>query len=285
MLIAPLRLALGALRAAQPDLPEPANSIVRRAAALRLTGAERADEAAVLALRQRLQATASTIEVVDYGAGTHGGARPPQRRISDIVSRAATGPRWGRFLYTLVRALRPRSVLELGTNLGISAAYIGLAMHRTEAEGGIAGRLVTLEGAPSLSDLSRRHLGELGVGARVDVVTGRFADTLPDVLAESGPFDLVFIDGHHEEDAAFSYASSIRPYLTSGAFLVFDDVEPGRPVRRAWQRLREAHPEDGALWLGKLGLIAVGSVPQTSHRENAGHGRTLASPSPVPSPR
>lgn len=270
--ILPLRFSLAALRAAQPDLPEPASSIIRRAVALRLTDAEREDEAAVSALRDRLRSTSATVEVVDYGAGTKGGQRPPERRVSDIVARAATGPAWGRFLYALARAARPRRVLELGTNLGISAATLGLAMQRTEEEGGVAGRLVTLEGAPALADLSRRHLDSLGIGDRVEVVTGRFVDTLPDVLAASGPFDLVFIDGHHEEEATVAYASSIRPWLAPGALVVLDDVEPGRPVRHAWRRLRDAHPEDGALWLGKLGLLAVGSVPQTSPPEGAAPG-------------
>ena len=283
--ILPLRLSLAALRATQPDFPEPASSIVRRASALRLTDAEREDEAAVDALRRQLEASPATVEVVDYGAGTKGGQRPPERRVSDIVARAATGPAWGRFLYALARAQRPRRVLELGTNLGISAAYLALAMQRTEQEGGGSGQLVTLEGAPALADLSRRHLDELGVAGRCDVVTGRFVDTLPDVLAESGPFDLVFIDGHHEEEAAVAYASSIRPHLAPNALTILDDVEPGRPVRRAWQRLRSAHPEDGALWLGKLGLLAVGSVPQTSPRENTGPGTARVLPPTESSPR
>ena len=253
-----LRLALAALRAGGGDLHEPAASAVRRASALRLTDAERADEQAVADLYARLARSSASVEVVDHGAGTRGGAGP-ERQLADIVRRAATGPAWGRFLYGLARALRPRRALELGTNLGISAAHLGLALARTEAEGRGRGDLVTLEGAPALADLARAHLDALAVGDHVDVVTGRFADTLPDVLASGGPFDLVFIDGHHEEEAAFAYASSIRPRLAPGALLVLDDVEPTRPVRRAWERLRAAHPEDGALWLGKLGLLSLGS--------------------------
>ena len=253
-----LRLALAALRAAGGDLHEPAASAVRRASALRLTDAERLDEQAVSDLYARLARSAASVEVVDYGAGTRGDSGP-ERQIADVVRRAATGPAWGRFLYALARALRPRRVLELGTNLGISAAHIGLALRRTEGEGGARGELVTLEGAPALADLARGHLDALAVGDRVDVVTGRFVDTLPGVLSERGPFDLVFIDGHHEEEAAFAYASSIRPHLAPGALVVLDDVEPTRPVRRAWRRLRAAHPEDGALWLGKLGLLSLGS--------------------------
>ena len=254
-----LRLALAALRAGGGALHEPAASAVRRASALRLTDAERADEQAVAALYGRLARSPATVEVVDYGAGTRGGARPPERAVADVVRRAATGPAWGRFLYGLARGLRPRRVLELGTHLGISAAHLGRALARTDAEGRGHGELVTLEGAPALADLARAHLDALAIGDRVEVVTGRFADTLPGVLASRGPFDLVFIDGHHEEEAAFAYATQIRARLAPGALVVLDDVEPTRPVRRAWRRLRAAHPEDGALWLGKLGLLSLGS--------------------------
>ena len=40
-----------------------------------------------------------------------------------------------------------------------------------------------------------------------------------------------------------------------------DDVEPGRPVRRSWQAL--AREAEGALWLGKYGLLCLGPEGST----------------------
>ncbi len=270
-----LSLALRALVAAQPSPPAPLLAAVRRAVGLRLAPDEVEADAAIGRLRAALAASTATVEVVDYGAGTRGD-RSPTRRVADVYAHASSGPLWGRVMFGLVRALRPVRVLELGTNLGVSAAHIGAGLALNEREdrlddeppgvagGRPAGRLVTLEGAPELASLALRHLAALGHGAtagappRVEVVVGPFTETLAETCAAHGPFDLVFVDGHHEEEAALSYVDAILPHLAPGAVVVLDDVEPRRPVARAWRRLRAAHPDAPAVYLGKWGLIALG---------------------------
>ncbi|WP_420456436.1 class I SAM-dependent methyltransferase [Rubrivirga sp.] len=252
--VLPLRLGLGLLRVGQPALPGPAGDALRRASRLRLTPAEASAEAAIDALRRELRRSPATVEVVDYGAGTRGD-KPPVRRVAEVYRRAATGPAWGRFLFGLARGLRPRRVLELGTNLGVGAAHLAAALALNEAEGGPAGRLVTLEGAPALAALAAGHLERLGhrVGddGRVRIGVGPFAETLPEVAAPEA-WDLVFVDGHHQADAALGYLDTIRPHLAGGALVVLDDVEPGRPVRRAYRALRDRGP---SFYAGKYGLL------------------------------
>ena len=274
--VLPLRATLAAFRMAQPGLPGRHGTALRRAMALRLAPAEREVEAAVDAFRQRLRRSSDTVEVVDYGAGTRGGARPPERRVAEVYRRAATGPAWGRFLFGLTRGLQPKRVLELGTNLGIGSAHLAGALALTETEGGPAGRLVTLEGAPALAALAGQALARLGhlvgEGGRVEVRVGPFVETLPDVL-RGETFDLVFIDGHHEAQAALDYLGTIRPALAPGAVVILDDVEPGRPVRQAWNHLRAASPQP-AFYLGKYGLLVTpdshaGGAATADARENA----------------
>lgn len=277
--VLPLRATLAAFRLAQPDLPGTAGGAVRRACALRLAAPEREAEAQVDGLRRRLRQSGETVEVVDYGAGTRGGTRPPVRAVAEVYRRAATGPAWGRFLFGLARGLRPRRVLELGTNLGVGAAHLAAALSLNEAEGGPAGRLVTLEGAPALAALARGHLADLGHADRAEVVVGPFAETLPGVASGGGPsadadtgFDLVFVDGHHEPAAALGYLGTVWDALAPGAVVVLDDVEPGRPVRRAWRRLRATTPAP-AFYAGKYGLIvpkpAPGGAAPADARETA----------------
>lgn|GEM_PF-2111663 len=261
----PLSLALRSLVAAQRVAP-PLGDAVRHAVRLRLSPAEAEAERAIDRLRASLAASTATVEVVDYGAGAD---RPPVRRVADLYARASSPPSWGRLLFGLARALRPVRVLELGANLGVSAAHVAAAIALNEAEDrtddepdGFAGgrpapRLTTLEGAPALAALAARHLAALGHAGRSRVVTGAFDATLADVCAADGPFDLVFVDGHHEEAAALRYVEALRPHLAPGAVVVLDDVEPGRPVRRAWTRLRRDHPDAPAAYLGKWGLMVM----------------------------
>ncbi len=290
MTAAPLRLALRALVAAQPRLPEPARTAVAGAIALAPTPAEAADERAIDALRAHLAATDATVAVVDYGAGTRG-SNAPVRRVADVYRRASSGPLWGRVMTGLVRELRPARVLELGTNLGMSAAHIASALRQTDSErdddlgdderSARPGRLVTLEGAPALAALARRHLAALGHDEdRVRVVVGPFAEMLPGVCASDGPFDLVFVDGHHEREAALAYVAAVRPHLAPGAVVVLDDVEPGRPVRAAFRAL--AGEASGAVWLGKWGVLVFGAPADAGGGAPHGLARPTAAPA-VPS--
>jgi predicted O-methyltransferase YrrM len=257
--LAPLvRLQRGRLGAAA--------GVVARAARLRLTPAEAAAERDVDHLRTALAGSGEVLRVVDHGAGTRSGLRsetskPAERRVAAVYRRAAASPGWGRFLFGLVRARRPRRVLELGTSLGVSAAHLAAGLALNEAEGGPSGRLVTLEGDPGLAALASDALAGLGHAGRAAVVVGPFAETLPGVLAAHGPFDLVFLDGHHEEAATIRYFDLIRPHLTPGACVLFDDVEPGRPVRRAWRRVLATTPHAGAADLLGLGLLFLPDAP------------------------
>ncbi len=250
----PLRTGLALLRLGQPALPGRAGDALDRASRLHLEPAERPAEAAIDALRRQLRRSPDTVGVVDYGAGTRGD-KPPVRGVAEVYRRAATGPAWGRFLFGLTRGLRPQRVLELGTNLGVGAAHLAAALALNHAEGGPDGRLVTLEGAPALATRAARHLTQLGHGVgddgRVRIVVGPFVETLPDAAAD-GPFDLVFVDGHHQAQAAMGYLDTIRPHLADGALLVLDDVEPGRPVRQAYLALRDRGP---SFYAGKYGLL------------------------------
>ena len=253
-----LRLALGALRAGPGRLDAAAEAALARAARLRVDARA---EAAIDALRARLAADTRAVDVVDYGAGSRRGPAAAPRRVCDVAARAGTGPAWGRFLQALARELAPAAVLELGTNLGLGAAHLcaGLAAADARAPGAAPRRLVTLEGDPTFADLARQSLAALGHAGRATVVTGRFADTLPGVLAAHGPFGLVFVDGHHAEAPALDYVAAVRPHLAPGAVVALDDVEPTRPVRRAWARLA-AEPGARRRYLGKLGLLQLPSA-------------------------
>lgn len=149
---------------------------------------------------------------------------------------SSSGPRWGRRLFNAVSVTSPVTCLELGTCLGISAAYQAAALRENGA-----GRLVTLEGSPDLAAVARRNLHQLGFD-NVEVRVGPFVETLQSALDELSSVEFAFIDGHHDEEATISYFDTILPYTVSGTVLIFDDVRWSRGMRRAWYRIA-SHPD------------------------------------------
>jgi predicted O-methyltransferase YrrM len=101
----------------------------------------------------------------------------------------------GRLLQVLLRAIGARSIVELGTLGGYSAIWMARALLP-------GGRLVTVEREAERAELARRYVKRAGLEDRVTVVQGEARATLVR-LADSGPFDAVFIDADKESYPAY----------------------------------------------------------------------------------
>lgn len=172
------------------------------------------------------------------------------RSVGEMCN-ASSGPTWGRRLFNVISATKPENCLELGTCLGISAAYQAAALRETGT-----GKLITLEGSPDLAAVARRNLTGLGLG-NVEVRIGSFAETLQPALDDLPSIDFAFIDGHHDEEATLRYFQMILPHTANGALLIFDDIRWSRGMRRAWRRIA-AHPStQSTLDLRRWGICLV----------------------------
>ena len=211
-------------------------------------------------LRTEMNASSARLARIDYGAGDPESQWTPEQMRAGVdtedtlghISRLASKPPfWCGLLFELIRTVHPRSCIELGTAVGISAAYQGAALR---LNGG--GALVTLEGATSLATIARNNIRKLGLET-VDVVTGRFEDTLPHVLASRKPVDYVFVDGHHDEHATVGYFDQLLPFLTEISLLVFDDIAWSDGMKRAWRRIAQRAEVEVAVDLGPVGLCVI----------------------------
>ena len=208
-------------------------------------------------VREELHSSQETITIDDHGAGSHWSSffqmgdtnvRSTMRTVGSVCRDSSKSKRWHAFLFALVRRFRPAKCLELGTALGMSAAYQGAALALNNK-----GHILTLEGAPSLASIARKIFIQLGLG-NIEVVGGRFQDTLQNIAEKNGPFDFVFIDGHHEEQATQEYYDLLVPYLAEGALLIFDDIAWSAGMVRAWSALRQAEHLTASVDICGMGL-------------------------------
>jgi predicted O-methyltransferase YrrM len=118
----------------------------------------------------------------------------------------------GRLLATLVRALRPRLVLEVGTAIGYSTLHMAREL-------GPDGRIVTLERDPERIRQALDFWTRGGVTDRIELVAG---DALESLGRLDGPFDLVFLDAAKTEIDA--YLERLDGRLSPHALLVVDNL-------------------------------------------------------------
>ena len=189
--------------------------------------------AAIEERRRQLLASAASISVTDLGAGSHTGAGQ-QRRVADIARTAAKPRRLAQLLFRLVNYLRPATVLELGTSLGLTTAYLAAADSRH--------RVVTFEGCPNAAGVARETFASLQL-SNIEVVEGNLDHTLAPTLAALGaPVDFVFFDGNHRCEPTLRYFEQCLAHRGDNSTFVFDDIHWSEDMERAWEVIK-AHPD------------------------------------------
>jgi predicted O-methyltransferase YrrM len=181
--------------------------------------------------RERLKSDFTKIELTDFGAGSNVHASK-QRTLSSLARHSANNPYTCRLLFRIVNHFKPGILLELGTSLGISAAFQARALQN--------GRLITLEGCPKVAHYARetfRHTETTGV----DLRQGHFEEVLPEVLREIGRIDYLFIDGNHRREPTVNYFLQCLERSHPESIFVFGDIHWSRDMELAWNEIK-SHP-------------------------------------------
>jgi len=204
---------------------------------------------AIEGLRKQLLKDEGAIEAEDMGAGSvrsgipmAGGARAASdarvRRVADIARHAAKPARLGQLLFRLARYYRPAVAVELGTSLGLSAAYLAAGVREGRREGGVqSGKLWTIEGSRAVAERAAGHLEGLGLDG-VEVVTGNFDVVVQPLLERIGPVELAFVDGNHRYEPTLRYFDILMRHSGRSAMLIFDDIHWSADMERAWAQIK-----------------------------------------------
>ena len=131
-----------------------------------------------------------------------------------INPRMISGHLQGKFLEMLVRMLRPRRVLEIGTFTGYSA----LSIARGLEEGAL---LDTIEVDDELEDIAAKYFEASEYGSRIRQHIGSALDIVPR-LGEC--YDMVFIDGDKREYPTYYNMLMEGGYVKSGSFMLADNI-------------------------------------------------------------
>ncbi|HEY4335577.1 MAG TPA: class I SAM-dependent methyltransferase [Puia sp.] len=179
-------------------------------------------------LRRRLLADPTPLEIKDMGAGSAYKTQTHTRSIADLARKAAKPPRFGRLLHRFARHYQPATILELGTSLGLSTAYL--------ATGAPSAVVYSIEGAPAIAAAATRNLQSLQLPATI--LTGSFDEVLQTLLSRIAPIDLAFVDGNHRLEPTLNYFNAILPHLSAHSALIFDDIHWSAEMEAAWTAIK-----------------------------------------------
>lgn len=168
------------------------------------------------------------------------------------------------FAFWLVKALRPRSIVELGTHWGASYGAFCQAVDRLGLDTR-AHAIDTWEGDPQagtygeevfagLSQLNDRRWRRFS-----RLLRGTFAQARP--LFGPGQVDLLHIDGCHDHAAVAADFAAWRECVSSRGVVLFHDTTVrarGFGVWRLWAELAPRHPHFEFLHGHGLGVLGLG---------------------------
>ncbi len=121
-------------------------------------------------------------------------------------------PAVGRLLSTVVRAIKPNRVVEVGTAIGFSTLWVALSL----PEGG---RIDTIDPDRKRTDQARRFWVRAGVSDRVRVFNEPALRVLPRLNPGVG---FAFIDAVKQEYEA--YLDGLLPKMTPGGVVMVDNL-------------------------------------------------------------
>jgi len=177
------------------------------------------------------------------------------------------------FAFWLVDAVRPRSVVELGTHHGFSCFVFAEAVKRLGLDADIHA-LDTWAGDDQAGFYgeevyaSVRAIVESDYPGRVHLLRGWFADSRPAI--GDGTVDLLHIDGRHGYDDVREDFEEWITVVREGGIVLFHDIEErenGFGVWRLWEELAAEHPSFAFTHGHGLGIIGVGAVESDAVRE------------------
>lgn len=178
-------------------------------------------------LRKRLQKDKTVLTVKDFGAGSRVNSQN-QRTVQSIAHSALKPAKFGQLLFRMINYYQPSTILELGTSLGITTAYL--------ASSNSSNKVITMEGSEAVADIAQQNFSSLELH-NIKIVKGNFDETLYPTLAEIETVDFAFIDGNHRKQPTLDYFNQLLPKSTNNSFFVFDDIHWSQEMEEAWQEI------------------------------------------------
>ena len=184
--------------------------------------------------RKSLLENKNTIEVTDFGVGSRV-FKSNTREISKIAQTAGITPKNAELLFRIVRYFQPKSILEIGTSLGLATSALSLGNDKA--------KIITLEGCPNTQKQAQIQLqGQNSNFQNVEFVNTEFSSYFKVIHPSPITHHLIYFDGNHSKKATLDYFEALLPTISNDSVWIFDDIHWSADMEEAWEIIKN-HPK------------------------------------------
>lgn len=177
--------------------------------------------------RTNLLQNNGTILVTDFGKGSKV-FKSNKRKISKIATVAGISNKRASLLIRITEYLKPNSILEIGTSLGIGTACLTIGNPKS--------KITTLEGCPNTAKIAQIQFQKYEFNT-ININIGDFKNTLPQALKDT-KFDMIYFDGNHQKKATINYFEQCLHSIHNDTVFIFDDIHWTKEMNQAWQYIK-----------------------------------------------
>ena len=196
-------------------------------------------------LRAELVSDNKVIEVEDFGAGSKQN-KTKERSIKAIAKSSLKPRKYAQLLFRMVNYYQPKTIVELGTSLGITSSYL--------ASGNTNAKLYTFEGSQAVATIARNNFDRLGLN-NINLIEGNFDDTLQPELEKIGSIDFAFIDGNHRYKPTVDYFEQILAKSNDYTIIILDDIHWSKEMEAAWYYVQQHKAVTTTIDLFYIGIV------------------------------
>ncbi len=171
-------------------------------------------------LRTTLLNNTKEIYCEDFGTGISS-----TRSIASIAKRSAKSTKYAQLLFRIVKELKPSTIIELGTSLGVSTTYMALASPEA--------KITTIEGSKNIANVAKDNFIKNNIN-NIEVVNNNIDNVLNDILNDIKIIDIVFFDGNHRKQATINYFEQCLLSHHNNTVFIFDDIHWSKDMEEAW---------------------------------------------------
>jgi len=182
--------------------------------------------------RKRLYDNELVIFVQDFGAGSRI-FKSNARQINKVAKTAGITKKRAELLFRLTQYFQPKSILELGTSLGMATS----ALRKGNPEASIT----TIEGCKETSDVAKEQFDFFKLN-NIRLVNSEFDSALNASEIKDSKFNFMYLDGNHNKEATLKYFDTLLKNTNNETVMIFDDIHWSKDMTEAWDIIKE-HPQ------------------------------------------
>lgn len=145
-------------------------------------------------------------------------------------------------------------IVEFGTNLGVSSAYLALGIN-ARSNGSNSAIVCTGDCSKARLNLAKELHSESNIG-NIEYIHGYFEKTCQLILsaAKTGA-GLAFIDGDHTYNGTHYLHQEVVSFFPNLSVMIFDDIDWSKDMRMAWDEIRSLHVNYSSLEIAGVGYL------------------------------